>query len=128
MSMKIILLFHLAAMLMICSCGTLGKDQVKEFIPGTYIRFSDHEFGKEYDTLVISVQNESANEYKILRKWKYNRVLDGKAIEPEYKRLTTSGIYNATHKLLQETETGDLFSFDVKGKLLVNGPNKYQKL
>lgn len=127
--MKIIFLLHIAAILLICSCGSFSvKDEVKEFIQGTYIRFSQHEYGSEYDTLVITLQNKTAGEYKILRKWKYERILDGSAIEPEYKRLTTSGIYSSKHKLLQETESGDIFSFDVKGKVLFNGLTKYQKL
>ena len=126
--MKILLLVHLCLVLLY-SCGMIiTKDEVREFIPGTYIRFSHHEFGTEHDTLVITIQNQSANEYKIIRKWKYERVLDGLPMKAEYKRLTTSGIYNTQHKLLQETETGDLYSFDVKGKLLFNGPTKYQKL
>jgi len=124
--MKIIFLLQIAILL--ASCSSLMKDEVKDFIPGTYIRFSQHEFGSEYDTLVITLQNKTANEYRILRKWKYERVLDGSAIEPEYKHLTTSGIYTSKHKLLQETETGDMFSFDVKGEFLFNGPTKYQKL
>jgi hypothetical protein len=124
--MKIILLSHIVALLLY-GCGLIKtRDEVLEFIPGTYIRFSKHEFGTEYDTLVITLQNE--DEYRILRKWKYERVLDGERIEPEYKRTVTSGVYNSTHKLLQETETGDMYSFDIKQKILFNGPVKYQKL
>ena len=127
--MKLILFLHIMILIVICSCGSFSAtDEVKEFIPGTYTRFSQHEYGTEHDTMVITLQNSTANEYKILRKWKYERVLDGSAIEPEYKRVTTSGIYSSKNKILQETETGDLFSFDVKGKLLFNGSTKYQKL
>lgn len=127
--MKLILFLHIVILVVICSCGSFSTtDKVKEFIPGTYTRFSQHEYGTEHDTMVITLQNSTANEYKILRKWKYERVLDGSAIEPEYKRMTTSGIYSVRNKVLQETETGDLFSFDVKGKLLFNGSTKYQKL
>lgn len=127
--MKLILFLHIMILLVICSCGSFSAtDEVKEFIPGTYTRFSQHEYGTEHDTMIITLQNSSANEYKILRKWKYERVLDGSAIEPEYKRVTTSGIYSVKNKVLQETETGVLFSFDVKGKLLFNGSTKYQKL
>lgn len=126
--MKIVLLVHIAA-LVIYGCG-LGKsrNEVEEFIPGTYIRFSQHEFGIEYDTLVISLQNKSALEYKIFRKWKYERVLDGVRSEPEYKRSFTSGIYNGEQGLLRENETGDIYTFDVKQKALFNGPVKYQKI
>jgi hypothetical protein len=126
--MKIVLLVHIVA-LVIYGCGLpKNKHEVEEFIPGTYIRFSQHEFGIEYDTLVISLQNKFPLEYKILRKWKYERVLDNQKIEPEYKRSFTSGIYNVKNGLLQENETGDLYSFDLKQKILFNGPVKYQKL
>lgn len=128
--MKALLLIHLLALLLIAwSCQVKnGKDEVLDFIPGTYIRFSQHEFGTEYDTLVISLQNSSAREYKIIRKWKYERILDGQPIEPEYKRATTAAIYNADNKFLRETETGDIYSFDMKENLLFNGPIKYKKL
>lgn len=128
--MKALLLIHLLALLLIAwSCQVKsGKKEVLDFIPGTYIRFSQHEFGTEYDTLVISLQNSSASEYKLLRKWKYERVLDGQPIEPEYKRVITAAIYSTENKFLRETETGDTYSFDTKEKLLFNGPIKYKKL
>ena len=127
--MKIILLILMTLLLLIFSCEILVKtDEVRDFIPGTYIRFSQHEYGTEYDTLIINLQNKAANEYKIQRKWKYERVLDGGSIEPEYKRLITSGIYNASNKLLQESETGLAFSFDAKKLLLYSGPIQYKKI
>jgi hypothetical protein len=126
--MKILIVVHLLIVLFY-GCGLIErKDEGREFLPGTYTRFSQHEFGTEHDTLVISLQNKAAGEYKIVRRWKYERLLDGKAIEPEYKFITTSGIYHSSKKLLEERETGDFFSFDVTGELLFNGPVKYQKL
>ncbi len=122
------MLVHIVALL-VYGCGMAPTaDEVEEFIPGTYIRFSQHEFGIEYDTLVISLQNESALEYRILRKWKYERVLDNQKIEPEYKRSFTSGFYNIKDRVLRENETGDIYSFDVKQRTLFNGPIKYHKL
>src|SRR5258705_6181013 len=112
--MKTLLLAHVAVLLL-CSCGLLKtKDEVEEFIQGVYIRCSQHEYGTEYDTIVISVQNRSANEYHIVRMWKYERVLDGIKIEPEYKLTEASGIYYSKNKILQDTEAGDILSFDVK--------------
>ena len=119
---------YLMILLLSWSCNELKPGPIEDFIPGTYIRFSKHEFGTEYDTLVITMQNASVKEYTILRKWKYERMLDGSVVEPEYKRLTTSGIYNAKQKLLEEKGSGDVFSFDVKGKSLFNGPTTYRKL
>ncbi len=105
-----------------------GNDPVQEFIPGTYIRFSAHEFGKEYDTLVITLQNKNAGEYKITRRWNYERVLDGAAIEPEYKLTKTTVVFEPKHQLLREIETGSVYTFDVGTNLLFNGPIKYRKL
>lgn len=126
--MKIIISAHLL-LLLLYGCGLIQrKDEIRDFLPGTYTRLSQHEYGHEYDTLTISLQNKVAGEYTILRKWKYQRLLDGKLIEPEYKRVTTSGIYNEDRRLLQETETGVFFSFDLTEKVLFNGPTKYQKI
>lgn len=77
--------------------------------------------------MIIFLQNKTANEYKIVRKWKYERILDGKAIEPAYKKIVTTGIFNKDNKVLQETETGDVYSFDVKQKAMFAGSTKYQK-
>lgn len=110
------------------ACNGIIKDEVKEFIPGTYIRNAETEFGKAYDTLVITMQNKSANEFKIQRKWRYERVLDGKPIPPEYKVTETSGIYDGDKKQLQETETLEFFTFDAENKLLFNGANKFTKI
>mgnify|MGYP001412525921 CR=1 FL=1 len=125
----LLIILLLLLLVMLCySCRELTRDPVREFIPGIYIRFSQHEFGHEYDTLVITPQNKSAGEYAILRKWKYERVLDGIWLEPEYKRTKTTGLYNTQHKLLRETESGSIYNFDVTEKILFNGPVKYQKL
>ncbi|HJS54544.1 MAG TPA: hypothetical protein VJ765_08380 [Chitinophagaceae bacterium] len=107
------------------TCKGITKDDVQDFIPGTYVRFSEHEFGKEYDTLVIS---ELKDQYKITRKWKYERILDSVAQEPEYKQEITTASYESEHKLLHENETGNILSFDPGEKVLFIGPTKYQKL
>jgi hypothetical protein len=125
--MKIVLWVHVL-MLFMYGCDMIGRpDETEKFIPGIYIRFSQHEFGIEHDTLVISVQNKLADEYKIVRKWKYERMLDGIKIEPEYRRQTTTAYYNSEHRLLTEKNTGTVYSFDIARNLLFNGPVKYKK-
>jgi hypothetical protein len=109
-SMKITLLI-LSATVIISSCNTSGKDEIMEFIPGTYIRTGQNEFGKEFDTLVISVQNLAAKEFKIQNRWHYIRQVEGEADVPEYK-----------------VETLDHYSFDVKEKVLFDGTNKFKKI
>lgn len=125
--MKTVLLI-ISATLIISGCGTSGKDEIMEFIPGTYIRAGQNEFGKEFDTLVISLQNLSAKEYKIQNRWHYIRQVEGGANVPEYKVKETSGIYNTETKLLEEAETLDHYSFDIKEKLVFDGTNKFKKI
>jgi hypothetical protein len=126
--MKPLLFISIIAALLFADCTSSESDAISEFIPGTYIRSAHTEFGKEYDTLIITLQNKSANEYKIQRRWKYDRVLDGKPIEPEYKVTETSGLYDEGKKVLQETETLEFFTFDAEKELLFNGANKFTKI
>lgn len=118
----------LVAVAAFSACGdTQSKNEIQAFIPGTYIRLSEHEYGKEYDTISFSVQNEVAREFKVVRKWRYDRVLDGKPIEPEYKNTTGVAIYDPTGKVLKETKTGDSYSFDAETKSMFAGSTKYEK-
>lgn len=128
--MKALLFFIVVAVTFACSCTEIfsKQDTLKDAIPGSYVRSSSHEYGIEHDTLVITLQNESADEYKILRKWKYQRVLDGKQMEPTYEQQVTTAIFNADRKLLEESDLGNHYSFDVEKKLLFKGSTKYVKL
>lgn len=125
--MKTVLII-LSAILIITGCNTSGKDETMEFIPGTYVRAGQNEFGKEFDTLIISVQNLAAREFKIQNRWHYIRQVEGDANVPEYKVKETSGIYNTNTKLLEEAETLDHFSFDIKQKIVFDGTNQFKKI
>lgn len=124
--MKTALLILSAVIISVCNSS--GKDEIMDFIPGTYVRTGQNEFGKEFDTLVISIQNLSAKEFKIQNRWHYIRQVEGEANVPEYKVKETSGIYNAETKLLGEAETLDHYSFDIKEKVLFDGKNKFKKI
>jgi hypothetical protein len=89
-----IVLYMAGVFLLLYGCRSFLKEEsIQSLIPGTFIRFSQHEFGTEYDTLVITLQNEAVSQYRIQRKWKYERILDGNKIEPEYRQELHSGIY-----------------------------------
>lgn len=126
-SMKNVTGFVLLLMAIANSCNS-AKDEIAGFIPGTYVREGTNEFGKEYDTLVISIQNKDAKQYKIVNKWLFARQVGGEAKEPEYKIKETSAIYNPDSKLLEESETLDHYSFNVKENVLFDGTNKYKKI
>jgi len=107
------------------SCTQSNKTEAKNSIPGTYVRMSEHEFGKEYDTLVITEANDL---FQIQRRWKYERVLDGVTQEPEYKQQKSTASFDANNETLHENETGNAIVFDSKSETLSIGSTKYQKL
>ena len=125
--MKAFLIANLFIML-VQGCGLIIKrDKVKVFIPGAYTRVSQHEFGTEHDTIIIRILNDFSDQYHIERRWKYQRVLDGEKLEPEYKLVKMTGYYNKTRKLLRIEQTGEIISFLPEQKEILAGSVTYQK-
>ena len=116
--MKLFILF--TGFLIACN----GSDKSNLF-PGTYVRSSEHEFGKEYDTIIISALHD---EFKVTRRWRYERVLDGVVQEPVYKVKVTTAYYDVKFRLLHENETGNRFSIDKGEGILFVGATKYKKI
>jgi len=116
--MKVVILF----IGLLIGCNGPGKSN---FFTGTYVRTSEHEFGKEYDTIIISALHD---EFKITRRWKYERVLDGVWQEPEYRVKVTTAWYDDKFRLLHENETGNRISVDKVEGVLFIGPVKYIKI
>lgn len=123
-----IIIYQLFVFITLFGCQSILKDPTDKLIPGTYVHSSQHEFGKENDTLIISLQNPSANQYKIERRWRYERALDGNKLDPEYKQTTTSSIYDEKENVLKESQTGLVYSFDQKQNLLFAGTTEYKKI
>jgi len=94
---------------------------------GVYIRHVQHEFGTEWDTLVIQ-QIEASTRYKILRRWKYERVMDGNMVTPEYKQETTIGQWLEREKLLVEEESAQRYTLKSNGRVLLVGTTEYERV
>ncbi len=113
---------------MLLSCSNLKHDSTFAFIPGTYVRIEVREFGHIEDTITIKIQHRDVNSFLIEQRWRYERVLDGVAQEPEYKVITDQGIYDTEKKLLQNQRNLRVYSFDEKKKVLYNGTMIFQKI
>ena len=96
-------------------------------VPGIYTRYSEHEFGIEYDTLVIEVKNKEDQYFTVERRWEYQRVLDGKNLIPDYKIIKNTGRYSPQTKQLRVNETGEYYYFNLKKKTILNGSIQYQR-
>ncbi len=125
--MKVLVFISISAWVALVGCNNSEREAIREAIPGTYIRSSVHEFGTEHDTLIISLQNTTTTVYKIVRRWKYERILDGQAIEPEYKITTTTAIFDVETAILHDMQTGNVYAFDANQNTMLVGSTKYQK-
>lgn len=96
----------------------------KPSIEGFYLRYGEHEAGKEWDTLVIKGSGTDA--YHVTRKWQYERVLDGAALTPEYKVFHSTVVWLRKEGLLVEEETG--LRYLLKGETLQVGETHYKKV
>ena len=96
----------------------------KPSLEGFYLRYAEHEFGKAWDTLLI--KPITADAFRVTHKWKYERVLDGKAITPEYKSFHTTVAWLGKEGLLIEEETG--LRYRLKGETLAVGETLYKKV
>ena len=114
----------LIAMLLIIVPFLLFSCGEKPSFEGTYLRYAIHELGREWDTIII--KGSQTDIYSVTRKWKYERVLDGKTIAPEYKLVHTTAIRLRKEAQLIEKESGLKYHLD-KGTLHV-GETVYQKL
>lgn len=98
-----------------------------ENISGVYIRYSEHEFGKEWDTLTVYKQ-ETSSAYQVVRRWKYERVLDGTVQLPEYKKQTTKVHPLDNEASFVEEETGISYSYNDDKNELTAGTTIYKKV
>jgi hypothetical protein len=110
------------------SCGNSQSDTVRTFMPGTYIRHTTHEMGREWDTLEISRLSDAGNNYSILRRWAYERKLDGVTQPVDYKKQDEAALYDEEKMVLTETSSGLVLSFAPEKSVLFVGPNEYRKI
>ena len=123
--MKYLLIIHLVVLVAaIYGCRDSSSPVSGESIPGTYIRFSKHEFGQEYDTIILERTSSDESHFLVTRRWRYERVNE----MPTYTKTTTVALFNTVNRTLEDGETGDVLIFDIKQGLLYIGATKYQKL
>jgi hypothetical protein len=124
MNTQRVLIGFLALLLAACNQRV---NQLRAFIPGTYVKTASGEFSKATDTLVLTLI--SGNNYRIERHTAYQLIRDGKLLSEMHHREVLSAAFDEQRQVLVETSKGRQFSFDVdKGLLVVNGKGVYDKL
>lgn len=115
-------------LLLLLACESSKSDEIRIFIPGTYVRFSDHEMRKEYDTIKIDVISETGNNYSLVRSSSFQRKLDGKEFPLEYTKEEWTAVYDENKRVLNETRKGKVISFVPEKSILLVGTTEYKKL
>jgi len=126
--MSIVHLFGVCLVALLCAvCNTGSK---KSFIPGSYVRYAELKHDEDshtrlYDTLEIV---RSGKLYRVSRRYKAFKVLDGKTLEPEYKVRHWTGQYNDATGTLLVNERGKVISFYRESNTITMGGLVYKKI
>ena len=105
-----------------------NKQQVRDFIPGTYINQAQSQYSIASDTLLLIRDEHSDNLYQIVRGTGFQRIKDGKLQPKEYKVKTLSGIWDEAKETFQVTQDGSILIFQPGAQTLTVGTAIYHKL
>lgn len=119
-----LLLFLLTSLIL--GCKESGSENVRSFIPGTYVAQWSDEFSKTIDTLNIIQQTESGSlTYQISQhifSHYYNKMK-----KPRYRNTQWIGSYDEINKSLLININGRVFSFDPEKNELKSGTTIFKK-
>lgn len=123
--MKIILLLVAACYVLLLDCSLFSsKEQVRDFIPGTYTTAWTTAFTEAWDTVRIepSVEEGSCT-YQITRR---TYMIYQK--RPQYKLVHWTGTFNSGDKTIIINNNGRILSFDRAAKEMKLGSTVYKKV
>ena len=108
------------------SCDGLMKQNVREFIPGSYVRVIDTEFAVGVDSVVIVEQG--AENYTITKYSRYSRLKNGVLGEEEYHKELMAGTYDKEKQVINEFKKGKVLHFNVEEEKMFIGGSEYNKV
>jgi hypothetical protein len=115
--------------LALASCSGLASDEVRNFIPGIYARHYTDEFTNSLDTVEIKPVTEAGSDgFKITKRMRYQKTIDGQQTSFDYKMETWFGIYESDSKTLYIEKSGKRIYFDPVAGELKMGEMPYKKL
>ena len=114
--------------LLLFACNSAKLDEIRTFIPGIYVRFSNHEMRTQYDTIKIEVLSERGNNYRLLKSSYFQKKLDGKIFPWEYKAEELTAVYDEKFKVLRESDNQKITSFIPEKQAMLVGATEYKKI
>jgi hypothetical protein len=120
-------LFILIGIAFLSACN-ISRDEIRDFIPGTYVLDYEQEYSKGHDTLVFKSVSSQGNSYQITRKTSYSRIVNGKLKGREQKKEQMTGIYDEKDKIIYEVKHGKTFAFSPERNIVLSGTEEYKKV
>ena len=117
----------IVCILLLSGCALSG-DNIKDFIPGIYVKQFQQQYASGNDTLVITIQDETTNSYNIERHLGYIPVHDGKVLNLQNETAVWYGIYNKDDRQLIVRPGGKMISFSLEKQCLYIGNSIYKKV
>lgn len=105
--------------------GCIG-DEVRSFMPGTYVNSAGGEFSIASDTLVVELVE--GNNYQIFRRTGYNLIRDGQLGAREYETEVWTCAYSTATKTLTESKKRKIISFYPESSALQVSRRVYEKI
>jgi hypothetical protein len=124
-AMKQLHLMILTPFIYLAACNQQA-DQIKSFIPGTYVNSAKGDYAQAEDTLIISQVKD--NTFLVTRNTTYQAVRNGKLLPKHRQVQKLNGLYDPQNKVLDETTNGRIFNFDPDKRLLKVNQAVYRKL
>ena len=101
---------------------------MKDFIPGTYVKYAEGKFSKAWDTLRINIYDKSNMTYVIEQHTGYQRLVKGLFQAKEFKLNKYVAVFDLSTHQLHDSKKGKVFTFSPdKGTVLV-GAGEYNKI
>lgn len=119
-------LFIVSVALMFTACAGESLSDIKDFIPGSYIRPFETEFAVGIDSLVV--QEDSDNHYIIFKYSRYQRLMNDISQPVEEHRQKWAGALDEKEKVIREFQGGKVIHFNAKENQLFVGTTAYEKI
>ena len=105
-----------------------GSGQRSAGVSGTYVKTSESQYSKAYDTLEVTSYAGSGNIYVLIERNGYTVLRGGQPAVTGQKHFIETAVFNPTTGQLQGLSTGRLLVFSPEKGALLAGAGIYQKI
>jgi hypothetical protein len=118
-------LFGLSMCIVACHAGS---GQRTPSLAGRYVKVSQGEYSRAYDTLDVTAYADGGNIYVLAERNSYTVLRDGKPVRAGQKHFLETAVFNPATGQLQGLVSGRLFVFSPQKGTLLAGAGVYQKI